>query len=286
MKRLFTAVLFVIIIGGVFFSHASASVKRQMSFVIIFPGGPSAAGEGDRIAGQFVEALSGETGIARSLMKGKFYNSAAGALKYLKKHPDSFIMGSAGFYLQNRRSLKLAPLASIIYGSNNMEQYYVMVKKGSYNSFEALKGKTIAGNAFLEGNRFVDKIIFNSSIDTDSYFRRPKRILSTFRAIKRVVRGRLDAVILDSREYRTLLESKMGSKLQKVFTSVKYPSLSLMMIDTPVTRSYSTGIVNAVTGLCRLEKGREVCKSFGIDGFKKISEKELLDAIRKYESAD
>ncbi|OHD65085.1 MAG: hypothetical protein A2176_02380 [Spirochaetes bacterium RBG_13_51_14] len=276
----------IIAVCGYLLSPATPAVygADKISFVIIFLGGPDTGAEGETIIRQFMGSLSKLSGMKKDSIQGKYFNNIADAKIYIQQNKNSYIMASIGFYLANRKSMNLSPLAVVQQQGNDREQYYCIVKKGAHTSLKQLKGKILAGNVLYEDKKFINTMIFDNKIDISNYFQlKPSnRPLS---AIRKLAAGGYDAVLVNYREYYSLKNLDLFAKIQVIHESPKMPALGLMMIDTTANRAVKSKVVNAVTRMCGQPDTKEVCKTFAIDGFDTIDEETLSNEITKYESA-
>ena len=287
-KKNFLLILFFLF--SIFIMHDYNALQgagnSKINFVIVNAGGSEIGGQGDQIITQFLDILTKETSLKRSMVQGQYFNDISLARAFIKKNNNSFVMGSLGFFLSNRDSYNLVPLSLIIAGGKNIEQYYVIVKKGSYKSLDSLKGKVISGNVLYEDNRFINNVIFDGKINITEYF----KVQPTARplsAVRNVTTGVIDAVLLTGMQYESL--KKIQSTFQNidvVYRSAEFPRVGFMMVDTESTQSVKQEILNAVVKMTRLEEGKKVCQNFGITGFENIPPEFLNEAISKYSSGN
>lgn len=264
-------------------SFSADAEKKGLKMVIVFPGGP----EEEKAVRQFIARFSGVIAEEASLdpreVGGRYFNQARNAIGYLRENPDSFIIGSLGFYLDQRKALKLVPLAKVALAGGPSERYYLMVKKGKYRNLSDLKGGTVSGNTLYEEPAFLSKLVFENKLDATSHFRlQPaSRPLS---AIRKVARDELDGVLLDEAQYRSLQRLPLSEELEAVYISPRLPEVGLMMVDTDSTRKVKDRLLEALVAVCRSEEGKKAFQSFGVEGFEPIPPGALDDAIRRYES--
>ncbi len=265
--------------------HTPAIGADKISFAVIFLGGPDTGEEGEKIITQFVNSLSKLSGMSKDSIQGKYFNNIADAKSYIQKNKNSYVMASLGFYLANRKGMNLLPLALVKIQGSDKEQYYLIVKKGKYNSLKELKGKILAGNIIYEDKKFINKMIFNNKIDIAAHFKlkpsnRPRS------AIRKLTSGEYDAVLLNKMQYNNLKKLPEFSGIQTIHESSQMPALGLMMVKTAKNSSSKNKIINAITRMCDQEDTRDACKNFGIDGFDKIAPEIVDDEITKYGKAD
>jgi ABC-type phosphate/phosphonate transport system substrate-binding protein len=264
------------------FQHRGICEDR-ISFAVIFLGGPDTGAEGEKIISQFMDSLIKLSGLKKDSLQGKYFNTVDSAKTYIQQNKNSYIMGSIAFYLANRKSMNLDPLAVVKIQGGSREQYYLIANKERYKSLAELKGKVLSGNILYEDKKFINRLIFNNTIDVSEYFKlKPSnRPLS---AVKKLIRGEYDAVLLNHLQYNNLKSLAEFSKIQIIHKSPQMPALGLMMISTEKNKSVKNKIVNSVTTMCNQKDTNEACKNFGIDGFEPIRAEALDNEIKKYEN--
>lgn len=255
---------------------------EKINFAVIFLGGPDTGAEGEKIISQFMSSLTKLTAMKKDSLQGKYFNNITDAKSYIQQNKNTYIMGSIGFYLANKKSMNLSPLAAVKIDGDDKEQYSLIVKKGSYKSLKQLKGKILAGNVLYEDTRFINRIIFNNKINIANYFKlKPSsRPLS---AVRKLTSGEYDAVLLNHMQYNSLKNLDVFNKIEVLHQSPKIPALGLMMANTKTNNAAKSKIVNAVTRMCNQADTKEACKNFGIDGFDKLEAENLKNEISKYE---
>ncbi|HPI90469.1 MAG TPA: PhnD/SsuA/transferrin family substrate-binding protein [Spirochaetota bacterium] len=287
-RKIFLLMLFFLFSIFIMYDYntVQGAGNSKINFVIVNAGGSEIGEQGDQIITQFLDILTKETSLKRSMVEGQYFNDISLAKAFIKKNSNSFVMGSLGFFLSNRDSYNLVPLSLIIAGGKNTEQYYVIVKKGSYKSLDSLKGKVMSGNVLYEDTRFINNVIFDGKINITEYF----KVQPTARplsAVRKVTTGAIDAVLLTGMQYESL--KKIQSTFQNidvVYRSAEFPRVGFMMVDTESTQSVKQEILNAVVKMTRLEEGKKVCQNFGITGFENIPSESLNEAISKYSSGN
>lgn len=286
MKIKMLAAVTISLIFGYIISpiHTSGFCAEKINFAVIFLGGPDTGAEGEKIISQFMSSLTKLTSMRKDSLQGKYFNNISDAKSYIQQNKNSYIMGSLGFFLANKKGMNLSPLAVVKIGGDDKEEYYVIVKKGSYKSLKQLKGKILAGNVLYEDTRFINTMIFNNKLDIKKHFQlKPSsRPLS---AVRKLTSGQYDAVLLNHMQYISLKNLDIFNKIEVIYQSPKMPALGLMMANTKENNAVKEKIVNAVTRMCNQTDTKEACKNFGIDGFDKIESENLANEITKYEGA-
>ena len=286
LKINFIALVLLLFFRAAFLSVATgeeAGKNEKINLVIVFPGGPGDNKEIQRAIEKLDETIAAAAGFAAEQLRVEYFNDGDKALAHLRKNPDSFVMGSLGFFLSNRDRLQLLPLARIEQAGGRNEHYYLIVKKGEYKTAADLKGKTVSGNTLYESGAFLSKIVFDGRFDAASHFRL-EPTSRPLRAIRRLLKGETDAVLLDESQYRSLERLPLFQEIGVVYTSPRLPELGLMMTDTPRSRSRKDRLLSAFTGLNRTEEGAEVLSGFGLEGFEEVAPETFDGVIKKFEA--
>jgi hypothetical protein len=283
-RTLIASVAVVVILMLLLPYKQSGYCDDKISFAVIFLGGPDTGAEGEKIIEQFIGSLTKLTGLKKSTLQGKYFNNIISAKTYIRQHKNSYIMGSLGFFLANRQEMNLVPLAVVKINGKDEERYYLIAEKGKYKSLADLKGKVLAGNILYEDVTFINRMIFGDTIDVKRYFRlKPTgRPLS---AIRKLVHGEYDAVLLNSTQYNNLRKLSYFGKIQIMYESQQMPALGLMMINTARDNSIKSKIVEAVSRMCDQIDTREACSNFGIQGFAPVNAELINNEIKQYESS-
>jgi ABC-type amino acid transport substrate-binding protein len=263
-------------------AHAAEKKEDSLGVVIVFLGGPDTGGEGKGLIDQLVAELATATGLEPGALEGSYFTENAPAVAQLSANPDSFVLGSLGFFLSQRQSAKLVPLARLKSTLNGTEQFHILVKKGRYKSLDELKGKQLWGSPLYEDPKFIDRVVFSGKLEAAKHFdlKPTSRPLS---AVRKLQKEKIDAVLLNTVQHESLRRMPLFDELEQVFVSEPMPSLGLMMVDTPRTRAMRQKLVTTLLGLCGTPQGKSVCRNFGITGFDPIEEAALQPVIEQFE---
>lgn len=260
------------------------AVGEELMIAVISPGGPSPK-KVEKYIGQFIGTIADRIGIGEKSVTARYFTKQKPALDFLDKNRGSFIIGSLGFYLSRRESLNLLPLARVELIAGRASRYYLVVKKGTFGTLDELKEKTISGSPLYEDPRFLSRIVFNNRVDVDSDFilKPTARPLS---AIRKLLRGEVDGVLLDQVQYRSLKSLPFSDEIAVVYTSPVLPEVGLMMVDTAATRILKERLLKALITMGESEDGADAFKAFGLVGFKPIEPNALNEVISKYKKND
>ncbi len=262
---------------------AAGKPQPPVEFVIVYPGGPDAGGEGKNLAEQLVQHLASVTGLDPAQFAGAYFNDNQQAVTHLKAHRDAFVLGGLGFYLPQRKSLGLQPLARLRGEGGSDEHFAVVVKKGRFKSLDELRGKTLWGSVLYDDARYVDRFAFGGKLQSAKAFdlHPTPRPLS---AVRKLESEGADAVLLNRAQLEALKQLPLFQGLDIIHSSDPVPTVGLMFIPTARTKPVQDKIVKSVLQLCGTPKGKSVCQGVGIAGFDPASSESLDPVIKKYDA--
>lgn len=274
-----TAFLILAAVSSLSTPSSLISAETGCGLVIIFPGGPKPGSSGQRVIDEFVAKLNQSM---TAPLQGSYFNEAESALAHLKEHPDSFVLGSTGFFLTHRENLKLVPMARLVLPENQPEQYFLVTKKGAFTELASLKSAKIAGTPFYESERFLDRIVFKDAIAVGSFFQKEAtgRPLSSLRQL---TAGEIDGVLLNAPQYQSLANLPLAQELDVTFTSEPIASIGLMRLDSAATEASADDVKTTLLDLSKTPEGIEVCKGFGVAGFEAIETEKVEELVTAYE---
>ena len=108
-------ICFAALLFSASFSQAS-ELDDTIHFAIIFPGGPSAGGEGKQMIDLFIQFLADMASLDRDKIVGQYFNQISTAVDAIKSCSNTYILGSTGFYLAHGKDMKLVPLTTLSMG--------------------------------------------------------------------------------------------------------------------------------------------------------------------------
>jgi len=277
--------LVIIFISLLIFSSCAVAQEgaqgEELSMAIVTPGGPSPK-KVEKYIGQFIGIIAERIGIGEDSVTARYFTELKPALDYLEKSRDSFIIGSLGFYLSQRKALNLIPLARVALTIGPAEHYYLVVKKGTFTTLDELKGKTISGSTLYEDPGFLNRIVFDNRVDISSDFIL-KPTSRTLSAIRKLLKGKLQGVLLDGVQYKSLEKLPFFDEIDVLYRSPRLPDVGLMMIDTPAARKLKDRLLDALLEMGNSEEGAATFKSIGLAGFKLIDPASLDEVIMQYD---
>ena len=258
------------------FSASQVVSQAEDNLVVVFPGGPKPGSSGQRVIDDFVGKIEAD-------LKGSYFNETEKALEFLRDNPNSFVLGSTGFFLQARGELSLEPMLRVILPDEKPEQYFLVSQKGTFSSLADLKGKTVVGTPFHESPEFVERIIFGGEVSADFWTTEAtERPLS---ALRKLTSGDIDAVLLAAPQYYGLAALPLADELDVVFESKPVPSVGMMRVANDATEAKAEEVKDALLSLSKTPEGAEAAKGFGVAGFEEIEEEKVKTLIEQYDKS-
>ena len=245
----------------------SAQAAEPIQFLICQPGGPDLSREQTAVMDGLFRYLEREMKLDEGRFEGRYTNSTDGCDKALKDKP-AVIFPSVPIFVEQRRALDLVPVAQLRINGQARDYFYVMVSADADLVLSDLVGKTVMGT-HLDSPRFLSDAVFGGQLKADQLKLKPvKRAL---RAIRRVVRGRADAVVLDGAQYRALAGSRYVEKLKLLHTSPLLPTPPVTVVPSRVDADFGPRLGRALVGMAKDPEGKKVLETFQIEGFESTS---------------
>jgi len=242
---------------------AEAAAPRLV--LVCYPGGPVRARDA-RPAMESMLRVIEETGRwPQGSLTAEFTSKVDTCRELMKEKQPHFAILSTGLFLEHRSGHHLVPVAQPNIRGKTTDTYRILVKKGTFGSVEALEGKTLGGT-LLDEPRFLKKIVFRDEIDPAGHFvLEPSR--RALRALRELDRGKLDAVMVNDQQHRSLDSLPFSDKLEVVFTSEPLPLVGLVADERKTSREDRARLTQSLSAMCTHAKGKELCKLFGVEAF-------------------
>ncbi len=209
----------------------------------------------------------------------KFTTKADECRKLMDQDKPPYVITSTGLFLERRKKDKLQVLVQPVMDGSTDEVYRVLVKKGTASKLEDLKGKTLGGSLLTE-REFLHRIVFEGKIDPEKFFhlKPSKRAL---RALRKLAKGKMDAVLVNQQQFKALKSLPFASDLDVVFESGRLPLVGLAASSARTAAKDRKKMVKALSELCSSEKGKEICEMFGLESFKPLSTQGIYKKVEK-----
>lgn len=258
------AILFVVLLGIPGFADPQAT-KDAPALVVCYTAGSVNRRQAKKATTSMLTVMERLAGIPIGTYQGKFTSKTQECLDLLKDKGTHFISPTLGFFLKYRKQYHLRPVAFPKVHGRTQDRWYIIVRKGAYTDIQSLKGKTIGG-PLVEDAEFLRRIVFKNKIDPAKFFVL-KHSSRALRALRRLARGKLDAVIVDQQQYDALPSLPFAKDFTVVFKSDPMPVPSILAVGKRTTKKDVRLFTKALSGFCKDPKGKPFCDLFGIDTF-------------------
>lgn len=196
---------------------ASGDVRGEEHVLICIPGGPGNAEDAAPRIERFLQGLAGTSGES---FVGHYENSREGCDKIVRNTPPRFAIFDHAVFASLQKKLGLTPFLEVEPSNGLPIRYHLMSRGGE--TLESLKGKALL-SAHWDKADFLSRVAFK--IDLKTNFKGGKS--SALRAIKKLVKGKVDVILLDESEYQSLRELPFAKDLIAVSSSDVLPGLAL-----------------------------------------------------------
>jgi len=247
---------------------AAAAHAGGHDLAVIHPGGVPASQDEQDNANKLILQIAQISGWIEDSGKAMYFTDEAKGLNYIKSDKPAFVLTTPGFYLQHRDELNLKPIDTILVDHKSATRFYVMVKKGSASSLDALAGKTLAGEPLAE-LRYIEKVVLKGKVDFSKSKIKP---MPFFKALKALKDGAAAAIVVDEKQHKSLAGLSFASQFETLFSSDPVPVMSIMAVGENASQGDVKDLRKACENFCSTEEGRDVCLIYGITGFAPVTD--------------
>jgi ABC-type phosphate/phosphonate transport system substrate-binding protein len=265
-------------------SDVQKTSAASMTVLICYPGGSVQSQDAEAATASMLRVVEESGGWSPGSMTGLFISSSRECGMRLEEQKPPFAITTLGTFLAYREKLALVPLAQPVIDGSSAERYRIMVRTGTYPSLQALKGKTVGG-ALVDETEFLKRVVLRGAVDPESFFtlKRSQRVLHCLRGL---VQGELDAVIVNSQQYRALGSLPFAGELEVAFTSEEIPLVGIVANGKLTTADERSRFARALSRVCSHPEGKKLCELFGVENFVPADVKAFQNAINFWQAAD
>ncbi len=253
--------------AAVLFTASSVQAVEPLGFLVCQPGGPDLNPEQTAVMDRLFRHLEKKMNLEEGRFRGHYANSARACEKALSEKP-AVIFPSLPIFIEKKQALKLVPVAQLRIEGSSKDRFYVMVHKDADFDLAGLAGKTIMGT-HLDSPRFLTDAVFGRRLKVEDLKLLPTK--RSLRAVRRVISGRADAVILDGTQYRALEGSRFEKELKLLHTSPLVPTPPVTVVSGRVDADFGRRLGQALVGMVKDPEGQQILKTFNIEGFEATS---------------
>lgn len=257
-------------------STSKAETPSQGRLVVIcYTTGTVSEREAKSAIEAMVRVLERLGGWPQGTYGGRFTNDSRGCERLFASEEPHFIIPSLGFYMRHRD--RLLPIAQPRVQGKSSEVLRLLVKKGSFTSLDALKGRTLGGT-LLDDPDYLGRVVFKGRLDPSKHFvLKPAKV--ALRPLRDLAEGKMDAVLVNEQQFRALSGLPFARDLEVLFQSDEIPLPGVFAVTSKTSVDERRRLAGALQSFCSHEDGRSYCELFGIDGFVQV-ETSAYDAVR------
>lgn len=239
--------------------------SSPMTVLICYPGGSARSQDAQSATDTMLRVVEEAGDWTAGSMTSLFTTHINECATHLDEEKPQFAITTLGTFLAYREKRNLIPLVQPVINGSSSDKYRIVVRKGTFTSIEELKGKTLGGS-LVEETVFFKRVILQGKVDPASFFilKGSRRALRSLRAL---VKGDLDAVMVNSQQYRALGSLPFASELEVAFTSEEIPLVGLVANGKRTTPEQRNRFVKALEKMCEHRDGKQLCELFGIERF-------------------
>ncbi len=243
----------------------ASAAPDSAPIVVCYPGGPISAKDANAAMESMLRVVERVGQWQAGSLHSVFTAKADECKKLMDEKQPKFAITSLGIFLEQRERHHLVPVVQPKIKGRTSEQYRVIVQQGKFTSLDQLKGKTLGGTV-LDESAFIGKIVFAGNYDPGSYFElKPSN--QAIRALRSLVKGELDAVILNEQQYNGLASLNLGTPVEAIFTSAEIPLMGMVADGKSSTADERNRLGHALAAMCADAEGKKLCEMFGVDAF-------------------
>jgi ABC-type phosphate/phosphonate transport system substrate-binding protein len=256
--------------------------SSPMTVLICYPGGSTRSQDAQSATDTMLRVVEEGGDWTAGSLTSLFTTHIKDCKTHLDEEKPQFAITTLGTFLTYREKLNLIPLVQPVINGSSSEKYRIVVRKGTFTSIEELKGKTLGGS-FVEETVFLKRVILQGKVDPASFFtlKGSRRALRSLRAL---VKGDLDAVMVNSQQYRALGSLPFASELEVAFTSEEIPLVGLVANGEKTTADQRNRFLKALAKMCEHRDGKQLCELFGIETFVPADEQAFKKIITLWDA--
>ena len=239
--------------------------SSQIQVLICYPGGSARSQDAESTTDIMLRVVEEIGKWSPGSMTSLFTTKIKECEKHLDEQKPQFAITTLGNFLSHREKLNLVPLTQPVIHGSSSEKYRIVVRKGTFTSIEKLEGKTMGG-VLVDEPVFFKRVILKGKVNPETFFilKSSRRVLRSLRAL---VKGTLDAVVVNSQQYRALGSLPFADELEIAFTSEEVPLVGVVANGQKTTPGERTRFTQALSKICTHREGKQLCELFGVETF-------------------
>lgn len=277
MKYLGITLLFLLLAAP-----APRAGEPELYVLVCYPASAASARDAEPALKEMVSVIESIGGWPAGTVKVHFTSRLADCQKKLDELQPPFAFLPLGTFLRNHHTHHLQPLVQPRIGGSTEESYHLVVRAGSFSKLDDLRGKKVGG-PWLEDPEFLRRVVFAGKIDPQQDFRLSysKRALKALRAL---AAGKLDAVLLNRQQVKSLGELPFGQELKIIYDSEPLPQVGLVADSQRAAEADRQKMQKAMEAMCGNKKGKKLCELFNLESFVKSGPDAFSGVIERWQS--
>lgn len=231
---------------------------------------------------KFMAYLETEAGWPKGSAKAAFLTSRKEATAFIDSTNPGLGFIEPALYLELRKSHGLELLAQIDSRDLNYDRLNVVVKDPALKSIGDLKGKRLA-TLLDDSTRFLSKVVLDGQADADKFFQL-KHVGQPMKGARALLRGDVDATLLDTQQLEAAKKLDGGDALRAVFSSRPLPPLPVVAFSKAVRPEERKRVTKVLLEMCASPKGADICKEMLITKIVPVNAALFQDAQKRYEA--
>jgi len=245
-----------------------AHAEPSTSFVLCIPGGPGSTTDAQPVVDRFLKTLGESVDLGTSV--GTYYTDFGSCAQAFKKPATKrIVMIPLNVYLRERKAWRLRALVQVDTAKTS-GQYHIVAAKGE--TLDSLRGKRWVTGLKLEAS-FLSRVAFDGQVTLTADGLKHQR--SSLSAIKRVAKGRADAVIVDDLQRKSMASLPIAKEMTVVHSGPDLPEAIVAVVGD----SKGKKIKKVLLGLCK--KHKAMCADLRVTRFRSVTGKQLTELEQK-----
>lgn len=228
--------------------------SQSERMALCFPGGPGSTTSAQPTVDQFLEKLASTAGWKSA--SGHYYPTLSTCRQQVEgSSPPTVVMVPLDLFLDRQEAWKLQAAVTLV-NAETSGQFHVYAKRGL--TLDALKGQGVA-TSLRANSRFLSRVAFAGAIDLDKDVKF-ERSRSARKAIKKLIKGDVAAVVIDDVQYRSFKGLPLTKELVAIHSGPELPGALVAGLG-----AVPKGLKSALLAICK--KDGKACKDMRITGF-------------------
>jgi len=276
VKKIILILLLSFLLIAVTITVVLASESKGM--LLCLPGFPGTAAQAQPYVDKVFRYLEKELSWANKSLQGHYISDGEQAVKKLFSDKPKLALVGPSIYAGQHKKMGMKVIAKVVANGRGEEIYSVIVKKNGPKTLTEISGKKLAG-AVVHDSKYVYNVLLDQKIKNNSLIlisqKRP------LRSLREVVRGKVDAAIVDQFVVDHMNELPIADDLKIIYKSkpVPAPVAVVMGINKTETKKIQTALIK----MCSYQAGKDLCKSLTITSIKRASDATYKDLLERYE---